>query len=154
MELNTLLRQDYCRVFQSNTKTEALLELIDLLEQNGAEGTVKDLEGLKKEIFYREQIMSTGIGQGIGIPHVRFSGVSEPQVLVGVKPEGFDDYESLDGEPVKMVFMILVGENHHKEYLRILSLLVHRLKEDEFRSSLASAENSEAVYSILTGDAL
>ncbi len=150
MELNKLLRQDNCLILQSNTKTEALLELIDLLE-NG--GSVKNIEELKREIFYREQIMSTGIGQGIGIPHVRFAGVSEPEILVGIKPAGFNDYESLDGESVKMIFMILVGENQHKEYLRILSLLVHKLKDENFRTSLTSAENSEAVFSVLTGDA-
>ena len=150
MELNKLLRQDNCLILQSNTKTEALLELIDLL-QNG--GSVNNIEELKREIFYREQIMSTGIGQGIGIPHVRFAGVSDPEILVGIKPAGFDDYESLDGEAVKMIFMILVGENQHKEYLRILSLLVHKLKDENFHTSLTSAENSEAVFSVLKGDA-
>ena len=149
MELNKLLRPDYCRILESNTKTEALLELVDLLEQ---EGKVKDIEGLKREIFYREQIMSTGIGQGIGIPHVRFAGISDPVILVGIKPSGLDDYESLDDEPVKMIFMILVGDNQHKEYLRTLSLLVHRLKDDSFRTALASAENSRRVFDVLSGE--
>ncbi len=149
MELNKIIRPNNCRLLDSNTKTEALLELIDLLEQ---EGKVTDIEELKREIFYREQIMSTGIGQGIGIPHVRFAGISEPEILVGIKPSGFDDYESLDGDPVKMIFMILVGGEQHKEYLRILSLLVHRLKDESFRTSLASAENSEAVYTLLKGE--
>jgi len=151
MELNKLLRQDFCRVLQSNTKTEALLELIDLLGAEGLDSPVKDIEELKREIFYREQIMSTGIGQGIGIPHVRFSGIFEPKILVGIKPQGFDDYESLDGEAVKMIFMILVGEDQHKEYLRTLSLLVHRLKDEKFRSTLVSAGSSEDVFFILTG---
>jgi len=150
MELNKLLRPEHCRLLESNTKTEALLELVDLLEQ---EGGVRDPEALKKEIFYREQIMSTGIGQGIGIPHVRFAGISEPEILVGVKAEGYEDYESLDGEAVKMIFMILVGDEQHKEYLRILSLLVNRLRDEEFRSSLVSAESAEAVYDVLTAGA-
>jgi len=149
MELNEILRPNYCRVLKSHTKTEALIELVDLLDK---EGTVTDIEELKREIFYREQIMSTGIGQGIGIPHVRFAGISEPVILVGVKPAGFEDYESLDGEPVKMIFMILVGGEQHKEYLRILSLLVHRLKDEAFRTSLTSVENSESVYAVLTGE--
>ena len=150
MELNKLLRQEFCRILESNTKTEALLELVDLLEQKG---TVKDIEELKREIFYREQIMSTGIGQGIGIPHVRFAGISDPVILVGIKPSGLDDYESLDGEPVRMIFMILVGDNQHKEYLRTLSLLVHRLKDDSFREALVSAESSADVFDVLSGGA-
>lgn len=149
MELNSLLKKKYCRILQSKTKTEALIELVDLLDK---EDGMVDFEEIKREIFYREQIMSTGIGQGIGIPHVRLSGISEPLVLVGVTPSGIEDYESLDGETVKIIFMILVGEEHHTEYLRILSLLVHRVRDEAFRISLANAESSEAVYSILTGE--
>lgn len=148
MEINDLIVGGRCRILHSRTKTEALLELIDIV---GAEGCVKDLEGLKKEIFYREQIMSTGIGQGIGIPHVRFPGIKEPLVLIGVSPKGVEDYESLDGEMIRLVFMILVNENHHKEYLRILSLIVQRLKDDKFRERLARVESDKAVFEAFSG---
>ncbi len=148
MEIHDVISADRCRVLHSRTKTEALLELIEIV---GEENSVADLEALKKEIFYREQIMSTGIGQGIGIPHVRFPGMKEPIVLVGVSPKGLEDYESLDGEIVKLVFMILVDENHHKEYLRILSLIVQRLKDDGFRKGLFGAETDKAVFELLTG---
>lgn len=149
MEIIDLITQNHCRILQSKTKTEVLLELIEIVD---AEGSVKDIDGLKKEIFYREQIMSTGIGQGVGIPHVRFSGVSDPIILVGIKQDGIADYESLDGELVKLVFMILVNEDQHKEYLRILSLLVHRIKDDAFRNLLSSAKNDGEAFRLITGD--
>ncbi len=147
MELNSLITENHCKVLRSKTKTEALLELIEIAD---SEKSVRDIESLKKEIFYREQIMSTGIGQSIGIPHVRFSGVTDPVILVGIAPDGIDDYEALDKETVRLVFMILVAEDQHKEYLRILSLLVHQLKDEDFRKRLASAEKDEDVYRIIT----
>ena len=150
MELNTLISKDLCRLLESRTKTEVLLELMELADTTGS---VTDVEGLKREIFYREQLMSTGIGQQIGIPHVRFAGIREPMILVGVSPDGIPDYESLDGKTVTMVFMILVGEDQHKEYLRILSLLVHRLKDERVTGRLRSAANSRDIYAALVEDA-
>ena len=149
MELRELVQAERCRILHSRTKTEVLMDLMDMAADTGL---ITDIEGLRKEIFYREQIMSTGIGQGIAIPHVRFKGVKSPLVLVGIRSQGIDDYVSLDNETVKFVFMILVGENQHKEYLRILSLLVYRLKNEDYRSRLAGAESDDDVFEILTGD--
>ena len=148
MKLNDLIRVERCRILQSRTKTEVLHELIEVAAREEA---VSDIDGLEREIFYREQIMSTGIGRKIGIPHVRFAGVKEPMILVGIRPEGIPDYESLDGELVTMVFMILVGEDQHKEYLRILSLLVHRLKEESVRAALQSSETAEDIRAGIVG---
>jgi nitrogen PTS system EIIA component len=148
MELNKLLRVERCRILRSRTKTEVLHELIEIVAEDAS---VTDVEGLKREIFYREQIMSTGIGRNIGIPHVRFAGVKEPMILIGIRPSGIADYGSIDEEPVTMVFMILVGEDEHKEYLRILSLLVGRLKDDSVRKALLSAEAPEDILAALEG---
>lgn len=81
MVIENLLKEDNCLFLNSRTKSEVLHELIEKLE------SVRDRDGLVCEIFYREQLMSIGIGLGIGIPHVRFSGVNEAQVVVGIKPE-------------------------------------------------------------------
>ena len=107
---------------------------------------------MKKEIFYREQIMSTGIGQNIAIPHVRFEGIETPLVYVGLSPSGIVDYESIDGQPVKIIVMILVGAEQHKEYLRILSLVVSRLKDRSLQTSLLNANENKEIGTILIGD--
>ncbi len=146
MILKNLINKECCMILNSTTKTESLMEMMD------AASGIEDLEGLRREIFYREQIMSTGIGQGIGIPHVRFEGVKEPRILVGIQPEGIEDYESLDGIPVKMVFMILVGADQHKEYLRILSLIVGRLKDEAVCQALVEADSPDEIRSVLTGE--
>ena len=149
MTLDKFLKQDNCIILKSKTKTEAFHEMIDLVKDDSL---VKDIENLKKEIFYREQIMSTGIGQGIGIPHVRFGSIKEPQVYVGISPEGLNDYDSIDNVPVKIVIMILVGAEQHKEYLRTLSLIVGRLKNEEIINSLFQVASANEILPIFVGE--
>ncbi|MBF9014433.1 MULTISPECIES: PTS sugar transporter subunit IIA [unclassified Oceanispirochaeta] len=149
MTLDKFLKQDNCIILNSKTKTEAFHEMIDLVKDDSL---VKDIENLKKEIFYREQIMSTGIGQGIGIPHVRFGSIKEPQVYVGISPEGLNDYDSIDNVPVKIVIMILVGAEQHKEYLRTLSLIVGRLKNEEIIKSLFQVTSANEILPIFIGE--
>lgn len=149
MTLDKFLKQDNCIILKSKTKTEAFYELIELAEK---ESIVKDMENLKKEIFYREQIMSTGIGQGIGIPHVRFGAIKEPHVYVGISPAGLNDYDSIDNMPVKIIIMILVGAEQHKEYLRTLSLIVGRLKNEAIINSLFQVQTSNEIIPLFVGE--
>ncbi len=147
MNLKDVILPEHCAVVKSRTKTEALLEILELVK---GWKEVSDIESLKKEIFFREQLMSTGIGQGIGIPHVRFKGIQNPAVLVGVCPEGIEDYGSMDGNPVNLIFMFIVGENQHKEYLRLLSLVSSRIKDEKVREKLIDVGKSSEIVSILT----
>jgi len=135
-------------LLNSTTKTEALHEIFDSIQN---EGILKDVENIKKEIFYREQIMSTGIGQGIGIPHIRMEGITEPHIFVGVCHEGVEDYESLDKQPVKIIIMILVGADQHKEYLRILSLIVGRLKDETIINEILKCKSPKDICRTLIG---
>jgi len=146
MNINKLIKDSNCLILNSKTKTESLLEIIEVIENSSQ---CSDVENLKKEIFYREQIMSTGIGQGIGIPHVRFEGVKEPIVAIAISPNGISDYESIDGETVKIIAMIIVGAEQHKEYLRILSLLVKKIKNKEFQERLLACKNSNEIAEVL-----
>ncbi|MBB6478435.1 PTS sugar transporter subunit IIA [Spirochaeta isovalerica] len=149
MKLKDWIKKDQCMVLQSTTKTETILEMLDVIATTGKIG---DMENLKKEIFYREQIMSTGIGQGLAVPHVRFDGAREPIVLIGTKAEGLSDYESLDNAPVRIVVMIIVGAEQHREYLRILSLVAHKLKDHAFQEELLKAENGEDMALLIAGE--
>jgi len=146
MKLKDIIRKEHCLRLQSTSKTEAILEMIDLV---GVSGTIADMENLKKEIFYREQIMSTGIGQGLAVPHVRFEGAREPFVLVGTREDGVMDYESLDDSPVRIIVMIIVGAEQHREYLRILSLIAHKLKNREFQDKLLKADTAEEMAQLM-----
>lgn len=146
MNIENILTREHCMFLKSNTKTEVLLEMMESLQNTGI---VTDMEGLKKDIFYREQIMSTGIGQGIGVPHVRFEGVTRPVVLMGIHSGGIEDYDSLDGVTVKIVVMILVGAEQHKEYLRILSMIVRKLKQPEIQQALVQAGDASEIETVM-----
>ena len=136
------------------TKTEAIIELANSFENfKGSQviGRTIDIEELKKELFYREQLMSTGLSMGIAVPHVRFSGVSSPVVIAGVQPDGIEDYDTLDGTAVKIVVMIIVGENQHKQHIRLLSMISARLKDSSLREKLIAAKSGDEIYNLLTG---
>lgn len=147
MNLKEIIKPEHCMFLTSRTKTEALLELIDLVKSGGE---ISDIEDLKKEIFFREQLMSTGIGQGIGIPHVRFEGINHPVILVGNSRDGIDDYGTMDGKPVKLVFLFIVGKEHHKEYLHLLSLISSKIKDENFRNILINAGEPGEIARLLS----
>jgi PTS system nitrogen regulatory IIA component len=134
-------------ILDSKTKKDALLALADSL---GSAAEVKDRDALVQGIFYREELMSTGIGMGIGVPHVRLPSVTGPVMSAGLCRNPITDYQSLDGIPIHLIFMIAAGQNQHAEYLRLLSSLSLKLKNEELRNSLISAPDTQTFYQILT----
>jgi PTS system nitrogen regulatory IIA component len=143
--VRTLDKKRIC-LLKSRAKDEAFLELIELTAKSG---TFTDIQSLKEHIFYREQLMSTGIGLGIGIPHVRIEGVEQPFITIGINPDGIEAYESIDNQPVKIVMMIVAGKNQHKLYIELLSKIVKILKRDGIIEKLTNARDPDEIYEIL-----
>ncbi len=148
MNLKDIIKPENCCLLKSTTKTEVILELIDLIKE---EPEISDIDNLKKEIFFREQLMSTGIGHGIAIPHVRFEGVTHPKILIGIQTEGIQDYGTMDEKPVYFVFLFIVGKEQHKEYLRLLSLVSSKIKDEIFRKKLLSVIKEDDIAALFTG---
>ncbi|MBI9103569.1 MAG: PTS sugar transporter subunit IIA [Spirochaetales bacterium] len=146
MNIESTIKKDCCHILESTGKTEVLIELMESLHRADI---IKDLDALKTDIFYREQLMSTGMSLGIAIPHVRFGGIDQPAIAIGVQPDGVPDYESLDGEPIKIVVMIIVGAEQHKLHIRLLSQLMTKLKDSAFRNKLIEAPDAETLYSLM-----
>jgi len=146
-ELARVLVPQRVLILDSKTKKDALLALADCL---GLAAEIKDREALVQAIFYREELMSTGIGMGIGVPHVRLASITRPVMSAGLCRNPITDYQSLDGIPIHLIFMIAAGQNQHAEYLRLLSSLSLKLKNEKLRNSLISAPDTETFYQILT----
>ena len=146
MDISDFVSKERCVILSNTRKNEALLEMLEIIENQKA---VKDMEELRKEIFYREQLMSTGIGMSIAVPHVRFSGVESPIVIVGVSPQGISDYVSLDSQLIQIVIMIIVAKDHHREYIRLLSILMSHLKDEAVRESLIKAKDADEILKIM-----
>jgi PTS system nitrogen regulatory IIA component len=146
-ELARVLVPQRVLILDSKTKKDALLALADCL---GSAAEVKDRDALVQAIFYREELMSTGIGMGIGVPHVRLASVTRPVMSAGLCRNPITDYQSLDGIPIHLIFMIAAGQNQHAGYLRLLSSLSLKLKNEKLRNSLISAPDTQTFYQILT----
>ena len=145
--LSNVLNREHVLVVEQSSKAEILNDLIAMLSETSA---VRSKEDLSKGIFHREQLLSTGIGMGIGIPHVRLSSVKDVVVAAALVRSGVDDYESLDSEPVKLIFMIVARQDQHAEHLKLLSQLSNLLKNKKFREKLTQCIDSKTFYKLLT----
>ncbi|HTX72992.1 MAG TPA: PTS sugar transporter subunit IIA, partial [Rectinemataceae bacterium] len=123
--------------------------LVAMAENLAGAPQIKSRQELVAEILRREDLMSTAIGRGIAIPHVRLSSVTDLVVAVGVSQCDIMDFQSLDDVPVRLLFMIAAAYNQHAYYLQTLSFFSSRLKNNELRTSLASAKTPQDVYALL-----
>jgi len=129
-----------------SSKRDALLALAENL---AAAPQVKNRQELSTEILKREELMSTAIGCGIAIPHVRLSSITDLVVSVGVSRANIVDFQPLDDEPVRLVFMIAAAHNQHAYYLQTLSWFSTRLKNKKLRDSILQAQTEQQVYDLL-----
>ena len=107
-------------------KDTILRNLVDLLAESPF---VHNREELLKGIFAREELMSTGIGFGVGVPHVRIDSVSDLVMAVAVSKKPIAGYSSLDNQPVQIVCMLAARSDQHAKYIRTLSAVSNRLKD-------------------------
>ena len=128
-------------------KRDALLALAENL---AAAPQIKNKQELASEILKREELMSTAIGCGIAIPHVRLSSVTELVVSVGISRTEIAGFLPLDDEPVRLIFMIAAAYNQHAQYLQTLSWFSSRLKNKDLRNALLAAKTQKKVYDLLT----
>lgn len=131
------------------TKHDALVELADNLS---TAPQIKNSQELVSEILKREELMSTAIGRGIAIPHVRLSSVTDLVMSVGLCRKPIADFQAIDDTPVRLIIMIAAAYNQHSYYLQTLSFFSARLKNQLLRDSLLAATSPEDAYALLTKD--
>jgi len=151
MKITDFLSKDAITLnLQAKTKREAIEELLTLLEKN-----VKEIKENKKEVLKsimdRERMGSTGIGQHIAIPHARDKNIKKIVCALGISksPQGVD-FDSLDGEPVHIIFLLLVPQNEINLLLRALSKIARMLRDKFVRQELKEASSVEEVMSIIS----
>jgi nitrogen PTS system EIIA component len=123
--------------------------LVALAERLASAPQIKNKHELSAEILRREDLMSTAIGRGIAIPHVRLSSVTDLVVAVGVSRCDIQDFNPFDDQPVKLLFMIAAAYNQHAYYLQTLSYFSAKLKSNELRSGILSCADPAAAYELL-----
>ena len=122
-----------------NNKNDVLVHLVDLLAETGR---VKDRDQLLQVIMDREKLMSTGIGQGVALPHGKTNAVSESIAALATLNEPID-FDSLDDKPVSIVLLLVGTEGNVGAHLRLLSRVSRMVGSEQFRSSLQDSRTVE-----------
>ncbi|UOK57484.1 fructose-specific PTS transporter subunit EIIC [Bacillus sp. CMF21] len=146
MKITDLLTNDTIILnLHADSKTDVIDEIIESLDRAGK---LKNKEEYKKAILAREEQSTTGIGEGIAIPHAKTSAVSVPAIAFGRSAEGID-YESLDGQPAHLFFMIAASEGANNEHLQTLSRLSSFLMDPAFKKKLEDADSKAEVLAAI-----
>lgn len=126
-------------------KTEALNQCIDLMAKSGK---IADVEKYRKGVFAREEEGTTGIGMGIAIPHCKSDAVTKAGLAAMVVKDGVD-FESLDGTPTKIIFLIAAPNTEDNVHLQVLSKLSVMLMDEQFTNSLINAGSVDEFLNII-----
>ena len=127
------------------SKHECLDRLVDAI---AVTGTVQDVEAFRRAVREREAVMSTGIGSGVAIPHVRIDAILKPCVGVGISQEGID-FNTLDNKSVHIIVLFAMPSGSQKEYLGLLAQVMTTMKEPGFREQLGACTTPEEVAALL-----
>ena len=147
--INNMLSENCINLDLKGTKIGQIID--ELVEMLNAAGKLNDKEEYKKEILKRESQSSTGLEEGIAIPHAKTSAVKVPSIAFGLSKAGVD-YDSLDGEPSKLFFMIAAPANASDTHIEVLSKLTTTLLDDDIRERLLNATSPKEVIEILSTD--
>ena len=146
MQILDFLSADAIKMsLESKTKKDAIKEMVELLVKTGK---VKDKKKMIQTLMEREELGSTGIGQGIAIPHGKSDTVSDLAAAFGLSADGIS-FDSLDGEPVNIFFLLVAPEDAAGAHLKALARISSLLKDKYFRKSLLSAKTPEDVVKII-----
>jgi len=135
----------FIKKLKSDNKFDAIEELAATF---GESGVCLDMDQLIHALKERENIMSTGIGAGIAIPHAKINSVKEMAFAIGVSESGID-FDPMDGLPVHLIILVVAGEKQHKEYLRLLSQVMAILKHDNVKENIIATDSPEEIIEIL-----
>ena len=137
-------------VLDQADKDTILRRLVDLLAESPF---VRNRDALLEGILAREELMSTGIGFGVGVPHVRIDSVSDLAMAVAVCKTPITDYASLDNQPVQIVCMLAARSDQHTKYIRTLAAVSGRLKDAEVRKAIIESDDPEFIHAqLVTGE--
>ena len=130
--------------FKSKNKTDIINELIDLFKDDPR---VKNLEKVRETVLEREKIMSTGVGKNFAIPHGKTDAVEDVVCAFGRSTEPIE-YQSLDDQPVHIVFLIVGQDNQVSLHIKLLSRISRMMTNDDFRAKLVAAKSTPEILAI------
>jgi len=146
VNITDMLKKEFIiEELKSKTKREVLFELSEVFLQGNFN---IDSDSMVKVLLEREKLGSTGIGDGIAIPHGKLPGLENLIVSFGRSKEGIE-FDSLDGKPVHIFFLLMAPENSAGQHLKALAKISRMLKEETFRNDLMKMQTSDEIYSLI-----
>lgn len=131
----------------ASDKKGVIHELVDVL---ATAGRVKDSAGLKEAVWTREMTRTTGIGNGLAIPHGKSPGMSQLAMAIG-KPAKPMDFEAIDGQPVKLVVLLASPPDKTSDHIQALAQVSRLMILDEFRERVYAAESPQEILQAFVG---
>lgn len=146
MLLSELLPPERIRVpLEGTSKDDLLRELVEILHRTGE---VRDASDVLRAVREREAVLSTGIGNGVAIPHGKSGEVPSLMMAAGVTREPVE-FDALDGRPVELFFLLVGPESAAGEHVKALSRISRLVRSDTFRGRLVSTSSAEEFHRIL-----
>jgi len=147
MKLSDLLSKEYILLDLDKKNKEEIIEtMLNLVSKHPNLG---DIAKLKKDVFKREEEMSTGIGKNIALPHAKTTAVKKPLLAFAILKEGVD-FNSIDDDPVRLVFLLATPEQMLAQHLKLLSRISRVASRDETRQKLFKVASIDEVLEIFT----
>ena len=146
MRLSDYLDASLIVFLDEKKRDKAILKMVAVAD---TAGFLPDRQEFHKAILDREKIVSTGIGMGVALPHAKHDAFSKFFIILGIQKKQGIEWNSLDGAPVRLVFMIGGPSERKGEYLKLLSLITKTVKSEEVRKQILQRGSSLDVLALL-----
>ncbi|HET8866616.1 MAG TPA: PTS sugar transporter subunit IIA [Gracilimonas sp.] len=130
--------------FVVDSKEDLINALVDALKEKME--TEEQIEQVRKAVFEREEIMSTGVGKGLAIPHAKTQAVSENFAAFALLKEPLD-FDSIDNDPVRLVFLLVGPESNNSQHIKLLSRISRLMNSGSFREKILGCTSTEEILS-------
>ena len=144
-DFTQFVSKDSVLVLSGNTK----LEVMDQLINRAAELTKLDRDVIFRLTWKREQMITTGVGGKLAMPHIRINDIQNPYVIVGICENPISDYQGQDGQPVSVIVFIVAPDANQEEYLQLLSSISRRFRNSDVIEKLIDADGIDNIYDII-----
>lgn len=145
MKISDILTEDLIEVnLPVLDKEDAINKMIDIAEKSGK---FIDKDEVRKSVFEREKLVSTGVGKGFAIPHSKTDAVSDVVAAFATLKDPID-FESIDNEPVKFIFLLVGKDSLLNVHIKLLSRISRLMNNDSFREKLQQADSKEKILDL------
>ena len=147
MAVVNLIEEDIIKIpLEAKTKPDVIKELVDVLKKAGK---IEDAESVFRAVMLRENMGSTGLEKGIAVPHAKTHKVNNLVLAIGISPEGVD-FDSLDGEPSKLFFLLIATPQQAGPHIEALSEIARLTRSSNFCKLLLNAKTPKKIVEIFS----